>query len=234
MNILSIDLAHRRWRDFGAAVVRAGSSGATYELLPSEDARTPAPDDVADFAVHTARQFNASLILLDGPQGWKDPMNGLTHSRMCERELNTPGKTGLPQNAKPANYLPFIKFSIHVFDALDARGWRRFDPGVWRAGDLAVVETFPLSAWRSLGLKSLPAKSKARPSDIFACFQRLTNSRLVSGGETVPTHDQLQAIVAGLGGLGILTGDKRRYSLAGAPSSIVDGTWREGYIANPV
>lgn len=234
MNILSIDLAHRRWADFGAAVLRAGSLGATYELLPLEDARTPAPDNVADFAIDTARQFNASLILLDGPQGWKDPMNELTHSRVCERELNTPGKTGLPENAKPANYLPFIKFSIDVFDALGARGWRRFDPAVWRAGDLAVVESFPLSAWRSLRLKSLPAKSKARRSDILACFQYLTNSRLVSGDGITPTHDQLQAIVAGLGGLGILTGDKRRYSLAGAPPSIIDGTWREGYIANPV
>jgi DNA invertase Pin-like site-specific DNA recombinase len=44
---------------------------------------------------------------------------------------------------------PFIEFSIRVFDALDARGWRRFDPADWRPGVPAVVETFPLAAWRS-------------------------------------------------------------------------------------
>jgi hypothetical protein len=203
-------------------------------VLALADTPAPTPDNVADIAIGAARRFNASLILLDGPQGWKDPMNGLTHSRICERKLNTPGKTGLPGDTKPANYRPFIEFSIDVFNALDARGWQRFNPGTWRPGDQAVAETFPLSAWRSLRLKSLPAKSKARPNDIFSCLQNLTNSRLVSGAGTAPTHDQLQAIVAGLGGLGILSGDQHHYSLAGAPPSLVDGIWREGYIVNPV
>jgi hypothetical protein len=234
MTILSIDLAHRKWADFGAAVLRGEPFGATYELLHLEDTSIPTPEKVAELAINRARKFDASLILLDGPQGWKDASNGLTHSRICERQLNTPGKTGLPENAKPAGYLPFIRFSIEVFDALDARGWRRFDPAFWRAGEPAVVETFPLSAWRSLRLKGLLAKSKARPQDISACFQSLTSSYLASDGGIVPTHDQLQAVVAGLGGLGILTGDKRRYSLTGAPASIVDGRWREGYIVNPV
>jgi len=236
MHVLSIDLAHVRWGDFGVAALRQGSSGAIYELLPfaTGDEQIPTPHRAADMAIDIAGRFAASLILLDGPQGWKDPMNGLVHSRLCERRLNTPGKTGLPGHAKPANYRPFFEFSIRVFDALDARGWRRFDPSVWRPGVPAVVETFPLAAWRCLKLKNLPAKNRARPNDIRLCYESLTNSGRVSSAETVPTHDQLQAIVAGLGGLGILSGDESRYSATGAPPFLLDGVWREGYIVNPV
>jgi hypothetical protein len=236
MNVISIDLAYLRWSDFGVAVLRQGSPGATYELLPfrGRDGENPTPDRAADVAIDVVGRFGASLILLDGPQGWKDPTNGLEHSRLCERRLNTQGKTGLPGHTKPAGYRPFIEFSIRVFDALDARGWRRFDPSDWRPGVPAVVETFPLAAWRSLKLKNLPAKNKARPNDIRLCYESLTNSGFVSSAGTIPTHDQLQAIVAGLGGLGILSGDKGRYSATGAPPSLLDGIWREGYIVNPV
>jgi hypothetical protein len=236
MNVVSIDLAHLRGSDFGVAVLRRGSSGATCDLLQfaNRDEQIPTPDRVADAAIDIAGRFGASLILLDGRQGWKDPMNGLAHSRLCERRLNTPGKTGLPGHAKPAGYRPFIEFSIRVLDALDARGWRRFDPGDWRPGAPAVVETFPLAAWRSLKLKNLPAKNRARPNDIRLCYESLTNSGLVSSARTIPTHDQLQAIVAGLGGLGVLSGAKGRYLAIGAPPSLLDGVWREGYIVNPV
>ena len=81
---------------------------------------------------------------------------------------------------------PFIEFSVRVFDALDARGWRRFDPSDWHPGVPAVVETFPLAAWRCLKLKNLPAKNRARPNDIRHCFESLTNSGLVSGAGAIP------------------------------------------------
>src|SRR5271166_5996038 len=234
MSVVSIDLAYRNWRDFGVAVLGDGLSGATYKLLPIGDRQAPTPDRVADVAIEISRRFDALLILLDGPQGWKDPANGLAHCRVCERKLNAPGKTGLPGHTKPEGYRPFIEFSIAVFAALDKRGWRRFDPMAWRPGCPAVVETFPLSAWRSLKLKGLPAKNKTRPDDVVARLRSLTDSGLVSSAGTIPDHDQLQAIVAGLAGLGIQSGDRRRYSFEGIPSSLIDGLWREGYIVNPV
>jgi hypothetical protein len=130
--IISVDLAYLDYRDFGLAVLNDGPSGATYELLPfADDGVGPEPDHTADLVIAMSRRFNASLIVLDGPQGWKDPSNGLQHSRICERALNAPAKTGLPGNAKPANYLRFIEFTVQVFDALDARGWHRFDPAAW-------------------------------------------------------------------------------------------------------
>jgi hypothetical protein len=130
MNVVSIDLAHLNWLDFGVAVLREGPLGAAYQVshFGNGGDQIPTPDRVADMVIDLGRRVGASLILLDGPQGWKDPKNGLVHSRLCERKLNTPGKTGLPGHTKPAGYRPFIEFSVRVYDALDERGWRRFDP----------------------------------------------------------------------------------------------------------
>src|SRR6185312_2288012 len=119
MTVVSVDLAYRDYRDFGMAVLDDGPSGATYELVlfANGSAQRPTPEHVADIAIDVCKSAGASLILLDGPQGWKDPSNGLTHSRLCERILNTPAKTGLPGNVKPANYLRFVEFAVQVFDA---------------------------------------------------------------------------------------------------------------------
>ena len=235
MTVVSVDLAYRDYRDFGMIALDDGSSGAKYEVLPfaKGNPKVPTPEHVADFIIDVCKRANASLILLDGPQGWKDPSNGLTHSRLCERALNAPGKTGLPGNVKPANYFPFIEFSVQVFDAFQARGWPRYDPASWRPGHSAVVESFPLAAWRSLRLPSLPAKKKSRDADIQKHLNCLVDAGLVAGGGPAPTHDQLQALIAGLGGLGISASAPHRYQAVGVPPFLLDGSWREGYIVNP-
>lgn len=51
-------------------------------------------------------------------------------------------------------------------------GWRRLESlAVPVSGTRVLVETFPLSAWRFLGLPSVPAKKKARETDIARHFQ---------------------------------------------------------------
>ena len=114
MAVVSVDLAHRDYRDFGIAILDDGSAGATYQLLPFPKLshRTPTPEQVSDYIVELSNEAGASLILLDGPQGWKDPSNGLIHSRQCERTLNTPAKTGLPGNVKPSNYFALVNFQF--------------------------------------------------------------------------------------------------------------------------
>lgn len=235
MTVISVDLAYRDYRDFGMVVLDEGALGAKYEVVPleSDNLKVPTPEHVADFIIGVCMRTNASLILLDGPQGWKDPSNGLTYSRCCERDLNTPGKTGLPGNVKPANYLPFFEFSIRVFDAFHERGWPRYDPVASRSVDSVVIESFPLAAWRSLGLPSLPAKKKARDTDIEKYLRSLTDAGLVAGGGPMLTHDQLQALVAGLGGLGVSACAPGRFKNVGVSPFLLDGKWREGYIVNP-
>lgn len=173
------------------------------------------------------------MIFIDGPQGWKDPANGLEHARRCERELATPGKTGLPGCVKPASWTRMAAFSIELFDALSDRGF----PRVQSLDDLVSgrklsIESFPTSAWRTLGLKPLPAKARTSASQLSAWTTRLLD--LVPCTFTrLPTHDELQALVAGLAGLPLIGYQGLSFRLFGSRPTELQGTWREGFIINP-
>jgi len=231
MPILSIDLACRHHRDIGIALLDADTQCTRARFLEAALPGTPDPDVLAEYISNLAGGLGATLLLVDGPQGWKSPGNGLPHSRVCERRLNTPAKTGLPANVKPAAYGPFVQFSIAFFDGLDRRGWPRLrEPG--RTSGVAI-ETFPHAAWRSLGLPSLPAKSKTTPlvlQDRRNTLLSVFPTRL----EGEPNHDQLQALVAGYAGLAMARGDTQGFALAGEAPFLLDGIYREGFIATPL
>jgi len=58
-------------------------------------------------------------------------------------------------------------FSIELFDALSAIGFLRVrSPADLVAGRKLAIESFPTSAWRTLGLKALPGKSRASASQV--------------------------------------------------------------------
>ncbi len=117
-----------------------------------------------------------------------------------------------------------------MFDELQLRGWRRFDPAIWSPSVPTVVESFPLAAWRSLRIRALPAKKKSRDEDIRNGLQALIDLRLLSPGPG-PTHDQLQAIVAGLA---LQAGNTADYSIVGQAPLLSEKVWREGFIINSV
>ena len=100
---------------------------------------------------------------------------------------------------------------MDVYDALCRRGWRRLETqraacATRRARptprERVLVESYPHAAWKSLGLKPLPAKRRARVSDLAEAYGAL---RAVVPFTTnrPPNHDQLQAIVGGLPGLAL-------------------------------
>ena len=95
-----------------------------------------------------------------------------------------------------------------------------------------AIESLPLSTWRTLGIPSLPAKRRARPEHITASLTAIENLFPVQV-ERTPSHDELQALVAGLAGLAVERGDPHGYVAAGIEPRYADGTWREGYIVNP-
>jgi hypothetical protein len=95
-----------------------------------------------------------------------------------------------------------------------------------------MIESFPLSAWNTLGIKHLPSKAKCRQLDKINCVAnllRLFPLRL----PPALTHDQIQAVVAGLGGLAIERCRWDGCAVAGVPPKIEDEHWREGLIINP-
>ena len=48
-----------------------------------------------------------------------------------------------------------------------------------------------------------------------------------------PSHDELQAVVAGLGGLLLLRGGVAACDVHGREPFVEDGVWREGFILGP-
>ncbi|NNG16087.1 MAG: DUF429 domain-containing protein [Gemmatimonadales bacterium] len=238
MAVISVDLAFKRHGDIGVAVLEKHGNEVEVSCVSLGEAGLvdpPTPDTCAAFIAEFADRLGVRVVLLDGPQGWKSPDNGLEHARVCEHELHTPAKTGLPGQVKPANYRRFVEFSIAVFDRLDGVGWSRLQELALAGMSRGVtVESYPHASWKPLGIAPLPAKAKATEHDISSRAILLAERfglRLSPPG--TPTHDQLQAIVSGLGGLGIEHQDGTLAAVAGVSPTMIDGTWREGYIVTP-
>ena len=181
------------------------------------------------------------VLMLDGPQGWKSSGNGLEHARGCERQLNTAAKTGLPGMVKPLSYRCFAEFCMDVYDALCRRGWRRLEtrrqPAQFDKPDSSaeriLVESYPHAAWKSLGLKPLPAKRRTRVIDLAETYGAL-RALIPFTTNRPPNHDQLQAIVSGLAGLDLEESNAAGVRIVGNPPRREEGHWREGFIVLPV
>lgn len=255
MAVLSVDLALRRWSDLGIVILdRAtvplapfnygpGACPINCHIVPSSPEGLPAgpidPNILAGRLNHLCAVRGIRVIMLDGPQAWKSKDNGLVHARVSERQLNTVAKTGLPGMVKPITYRPFAEFCLDVYDALCRRGWRRMDtserltavPG--SSGDRVLVESYPYAAWKSLGIKPLPAKRRARVSDLARAYGEL-RALIPFTTDRPPNHDQLQAIVGGLPGLAIDERNSGAMRIVGKPPRREEGHWREGFIVLPV
>jgi Protein of unknown function (DUF429) len=208
---------------------------------PAEEAGPVDANILAGQINHLCNIRNIRVIMLDGPQAWKSRSNGLEHSRVSERQLNTAAKTGLPGMVKPVTYRAFAEFCLDVYDALCRRGWRRLDtqtvpdtlaqPGAPQ--DRVLVESYPHAAWKSLGLKPLPSKRRSKVSDLAEAYGALRSIIPITTNRP-PNHDQLQAIVGGLPGLALEERNSGGTRIVGNPPRREDGHWREGFIVLPV
>ena len=184
---------------------------------------------------HLCGVRNIRVIVLDGPQAWKSHHNGHEHARASERQLNTSAKTGLPGMVKPITYRPFAEFCLDVYEALCRRGWSRLatrgQPGATQ--ERVLVESYPYAAWKSLGLKPLPSKRRARVSDLAEAYGAL-RALIPFTTNRLPNHDQLQAIVGGLPGLALEERNTAGARIVGNPPRREEGHWREGFIVLPV
>lgn len=233
MNVLSIDLASRRYADFGFAFLERGQSNVRYPE-PEELGLVDPPDPAA--LAPTLQEFcqihSVRILLLDGPQGWRHPDSSIEHMRLSERVFNTPGKTGIPGQAKPANYLKYIQFSADLFrELVFEHGWSLLTEGWAARGDRRwLVETFPSAAWSLLGLERLPSRAKRAQLDQAASnFETVTGLKLPDR----PSHDELQASVVLPVGQAIAAQDPTSVILAGVDPIVVGGIIYEGLIAAP-
>jgi len=242
MAVLSVDLATRRWSDLGIVVLDRAPPAeglVNCEIIPWNDAGPVEVEILAGRLNHLCGARGIRVLLLDGPQAWKSQSNGLEHSRVSERQLNTAAKTGLPGMVKPLTYRPFTEFCLDLYDALCRRGWSRLatlgQPGSMRdqKQERVLVESYPYAAWKSLGLKPLPAKRRARVSDLAEAYGAL-RALIPFTTNRPPNHDQLQAIVGGLPGLALEERNTAGARIVGNRPCREEGHWREGYIVLPV
>jgi len=236
--ILSIDLAYKNAESLGICLIHeaAGSiAGVEFPRANTFDLQNPIQaEQLADAIAGFSKRNATQIVLLDGPQGWKHPSNGLKHSRICERILNAPAKTGLVGQVKPKNYLRFVQFSIDVFQRLVNCGMKLVEQPIVTTthGECVVAESLPYSAWRKLQIPGLPSKRRSLPRDI---EERAGKLEALFGFKMprAPTHDELQALVSGISGVPILAGSRAGYVAEGAPPKMVDAVITEGYIVNP-
>jgi hypothetical protein len=235
-NVLSIDLASRRYSDNGMAFLAYESHQPQYPKV--KDLGLSGKPQANDFA-YKVNEFceseGVSVLLLDGPQGWKSPKTGIEHMRLCERVLNTPGKTGPIGYVKPKTFLRYIAFSINLFHILRIDyDWNLFTKdSVKHKRRRWIVETFPSSAWLTLGLESLPSKRKTTPRQ----FSKWRKDLSIATDFKIPskiTHDELQATVVLPVGQAIAERNPDNIIMVGMDPIITpQGDVLEGWIVNP-
>ncbi len=236
--VVSIDLAKKSWASNGLVVLRGSRDRIDCELVSLEnDSDPPTAEALAERLDRLAGEAGARVLLVDGPQAWKAEHSELEHQRRCEKAVATPGKTAAPGVVKPGSWTGFAELSIELFDRLGERGWARL-PRAEAGADEGrfVLESFPTAGWRGLGLKPLPGKGRLRKAELadevarrLAQLTALHPLR-VSG---TPSHDELQALVAGLAGVALAGGHRDYYAVVGSPPHRDAGFWREGYIVCP-
>jgi len=236
MTILAVDLACNRYADYGVCTLALRGERIAVERLRTAELGLRGRPSVDPFALGIARaaeRCGARLIAIDGPQAWKAPGNGLEHSRVCERAVATQGKTGLPESAKPASFAGFTRFAVALFDRLAQLGWPRLDAAAQLGSSCRfALESFPTAGWRRLGLAPLPSKRRTPPGGVRA--KALELQQLLS--IDVPndsTHDELQAVVAGLAGVAADGHASLTCSIEGVAPFRLEGHWREGFIVTP-
>ena len=237
MATISLDLASRRYRDNGLCVLEVcrGSVHGSFPRLSEALSGAPDPVDLAGYLLSLCEERDARTLLIDGPQAWMAPESALADRRLCEKALATPGKTGAPGSVKPKSFTRLAEFSVALFDALDARGWARLDRidlESTRARPVAV-ESFPAAGWKSLGLAGPHEGRKSEPETVRRRLRALGERfplHLEGTADADPTHDELDALVSGLGGLAFDRGDRAYFDVAGSPPQQIEGGWREGFI----
>jgi len=217
MRALGIDLASSFWAANGSALVefsplrfeRAACGAIRWPSAPlSARALAEAIDD-------HARSQGATAVALDGPQGWRDPASSAPGvGRSCERACRTQGKTGVWPKTYPGTQRAFFEFCIEVFAELAGKPY-------------AVLEVFPTSAWRSSGLRPLPAKGKRPP---LAPYVRALREAYALPPVRVISHDDLQALVAAVAGAAFAGGPAVAVRHGIEPTLDAGGRCLEGFI----
>ncbi len=215
--VLGIDVASRSWKDVGVAVVESTTSGwrrVTVDEFSEPTGRTA--QSLADAIDALARRLECDAVILDGPQGWRDPAAADRPGvgRACEYSTRTQGKVGVFGSCYPRPQLSWVQVSTDTFAALLRKQgvalanaaplpYARPPGGYW------VMECFPTQTWRSLAIRPLPGKSRTASAGVEVWARALWRCLQLPPPVPPLSHDQLQAVVACLPAAAALGGPLR-------------------------
>jgi len=238
-NILSVDLAVKSYDSFGfALLMKRRREWEAVFLTPRELGLCgePTTEKTADALATFCERYGVNLLLIDGPQGWKKRNSPLPY-RKADLEARAPAKVCEKGVVKPQTYFPFVEFSTRLFHILAKEyGMKIFGAGETAKAKIAVskrvtlAESLPYSSWRVLGLKPLPAKPRCETEEIFRRFQEICDRFEVIRWNHLPSHDELQALVAGIAGVRLAEGRLENVVLLGAKPELAMDCIYEGYI----
>jgi hypothetical protein len=234
---LGVDLACRSWRDVGFGRVSFDAADlpswteATPDCIPRPgEALTAAR--LASLIDRYAIDEGVGAVALDGPQGWREPnppqRKGV--GRCCEYETRTQGKTGTFGRTYPQTQHRWIAFCVEVFDELLSLGHAALANNANPDSIVSLgpkryhlLEVFPTSIWRSLGLAPLPGHSKA-PPEVVKKHAHVLQARLrLPPTAVTDRHDDLQGLVSALAGAALLGGPCRPRA-RGTPAFVVEAS----------
>ena len=240
-SILSVDLAVRSYQDCGFVVLRKKQEGFTAYFPTATELGLhgrPEPEPMAEALAVFCWSQRVGLLIIDGPQGWKNPKSPLAF-RCADFEAKAPAKVCEVGIVKPRTYLRFVDFSTKLFFLL--AHMHRMKLAYKFKGKLAnfphgktlLCESLPFVSWCALGIKPLPAKAKCTKVEIKKRYDYLCEQFHLKSLKSEPTHDELQALVASITGIHLLAEEPHNVRIYGRNPILSKDCILEGLILAP-
>ena len=210
----------------------------TCDIIRWQD---PYPPPVVELALRLntlCLERGAGVLMLDGPQAWKAD----EHLPQPAHGVGQPGAAAGSPSARmlPGTYERFVGYCLALYDALGRLGWQRLAARESNGNASArheerlqhkvLVESYPESAWKSLGITPLPERQHCRVSDLAEAYAALSAILPITTSQP-PNHNQMQAIVGGLPGLAI---EERTAHSAGQQKRRETELWSDGWAMPPM
>ena len=228
--VLGLDLALRRYQDIGTAVLsfnRGGRSIMVETGIIDWPDGLPCVQSLARCLADFIELHGIHLLAIDATLAWREPVDDASPGshplrpgvgRWAEKRLNCQSKTGPLGVSYPGTQMRWTQMGIELGQQLIQSGVAVLvnnttvgDLPVLSRGRCYLIESYPTATWRAAGLSALPGKTKfqQRSESLTLWFTQLANRFNLRSRQTPnspATHDDLQAVVAGLPGVGLLNG----------------------------
>jgi hypothetical protein len=209
MSVLSVHLACRSWSDLGVVLLEQAGPQIGCEIIRWQNpGRVPFAPPVVELALRLntlCQERDANVLMLDGSQAW-----------ISEKAMQTisedAGWKASGETATPWTQERFVGYCLALYEALGRLGWQRTSARQSPSGiqnthktgqpPRLLVESYPSSVWKSLGLAPLPERSICRVSDLATAYTALAALLPITTSQP-PDRGQLEAIIGGLPGLAI-------------------------------